>query len=119
LFYSSVENARIVTALDGWGYTLAELALMDLAVRATPPGSEGLGYSLMISVRNLALFGTDWLGSAMLDRYHLKFNDLVLANAATTLVTVPLVLLLPMVLVRRKDAELDRDGAAPRDVMHE
>jgi len=29
--------------------------------RATPAGSEGLGFSLMVSVRNLALFGTDWL----------------------------------------------------------
>jgi len=28
---------------NGFGYTLAELSLMDLAVRATPNGSEGQG----------------------------------------------------------------------------
>jgi predicted MFS family arabinose efflux permease len=119
LFYSSVANARVITAFEGWGFTLAELALMDLAVRATPAGSEGLGYSLMVSVRNLALFGTDWLGSAMLERYHLPFNALVLANSATTLMTVPLVFLLPRVLVRRKDAELWEEPAAPREAMQE
>ena len=75
-------------------------------VRATPAGSEGLGFSLMMSVRNLALFGTDWFGAKLLEQYHLSFNSLVIANAATTLITVPLVLLLPRVLVSKKDAEL-------------
>jgi hypothetical protein len=27
----------------------------------------------MISVRNLALFGTDWFGANLLDQYHLSF----------------------------------------------
>jgi len=117
LFYSSVGNARFITFFEGWGFTLAELALMDLAVRATPRGSEGLGYGLMISVRNLALFGTDWLGSVMLDHYHIKFSMLVWANAATTLITVPLVLLLPAALTRAKDAQVYGRDAAPRDQM--
>ena len=86
---------------------------MDLAVRATPVGSEGLGFSLMMSVRNLALFGTDWLGSAMIDKYHVPFNTLVLANCATTLVTVPLVLLLPRLLVQAKDDEPPEEVAVP------
>jgi predicted MFS family arabinose efflux permease len=114
LFYSSVANARLITAFEGFGYTLAELAMMDLAIRATPPGSEGLGFSLMMSVRNLALFGTDWLGSLLLDRFHLPFNDLVIANGATTAITVPLVLLLPRVLVRRRDAEIYEEAAETR-----
>jgi predicted MFS family arabinose efflux permease len=105
LFYSSAERAQFIEGLNGFGYTLAELALMDLAVRATPAGSEGLGFSLMVSVRNLALFGTDWFGSMLLDRYHFSFNSLVIANSATTLVAVPLVLLLPRLVVARKDAE--------------
>ena len=119
LYYASVLDAQLIEGFNGFGFTLAELALMDLAVRATPAGSEGLGFSLMLSVRNFALFGTDWLGSTLLETYHFKFNTLVLANAATTLVTVPLVLLLPLVLVRRRDAEVEaaelyEDGAAPR-----
>ena len=106
MFFSSVLNARIIVGVNGFTATLGEVALMDLAVRATPRGSEGLGFSLMVSVRNFALFGTDWLGSLMLDKLHLPFNDLVLANAATTAIAVPLVFVLPAVLVGRKDAEV-------------
>lgn len=106
LFYSSVFNARIIAGLDSFAGASAEVALMDLAVRATPRGSEGLGFSLMVSVRNLALFGTNWMGSAILDKYNLPFSDLVLANAATTALAVPLVFLLPAVLVRARDADL-------------
>jgi hypothetical protein len=105
LFYSSLGRAQAIEGLNGFGYTLAELALMDLAVRSTPAGSEGLGFSIMVSVRNLALFGTDWFGSNLLDQYHLSFNSLVIANSATTLIAVPLVLLLPRVIVIWKDAE--------------
>ncbi len=111
LFYTSVAAARMITGLQGFGFTLAELALMDMAVRATPPGSEGLGFSLMMSVRNLSLFGTDFLGATMLDRFHVKFGALVVSNAATTLITVPLIFLLPIALVRRKDAELYEETA--------
>ena len=106
LFYSSAGRAQAIEGLNGFGYTLAELALMDLAVRATPAGSEGLGFSLMVSVRNLALFGTDWFGSHLLDEYHFSFDSLVLANSLTTLIAVPLVFLLPRLLVIRKDAEI-------------
>ena len=105
----------MIEGFNGFGYTLAELALMDLAVRATPAGSEGLGFSLMMSVRNLALFGTDWFGSKLLDQYHVSFNSLVLANSATTLITVPLVFLLPLAIVSRKDAELYRRGACAQN----
>ena len=117
LFYSSIGRARVIEGFNGFGYTLAELALMDLAVRATPAGSEGLGFSLMMSVRNLALFGTDWFGSKLLDQYHLSFNSLVIANSATTLITVPLVFLLPLVIVSHKDAELYEEAPALRTAM--
>jgi hypothetical protein len=43
LFYGSAGRAQAIEGLNGFGYTLAELALMDLAVRATPAGSEGAG----------------------------------------------------------------------------
>src|SRR6266545_3968686 len=121
LYYSSWTRALIIDGFNGFGYTLAELALMDLAVRATPAGSEGLGFSLMMSVRNLALFGTDWFGSKLLDGFHVPwlldevhvpFNWLVIANTATTLITVPLVFLLPAIIVSRKDAEAPAEQPA-------
>jgi Major Facilitator Superfamily len=108
LFYSSIQNAQMIEGFNGFGYALAELAIMDLAIRATPLGSEGLGFSLMMSVRNVALFGTDWFGSKLIERYHWSFDSVVFANAATTCITIPLVFLLPFVLLRRRDG-------SPRD----
>jgi len=106
VFYQSVAAAQAITAIEAFSGAFAEIALMDLALRATPKGSEGLGYALMISVRNLAVFGTDWLGSAMMDTWKLSFNTLVYANSATTLIVVPLVFLLPAILVATPDAML-------------
>jgi len=105
LFYTSMGNARIIESFNGFGYTMAEVAMMDLAVRSTPKGSEGLGFSLMMSVRNLFLFGSDWAGSKLLDVYHLHFNTLVLANAATSFIVIPLVLVLPSIVTMSRDAQ--------------
>jgi Na+/melibiose symporter-like transporter len=103
LFYSSIPNAQKIEAFNGFCYAAAELSIMDLAIRATPTGSEAFGFSLLMSVRNLALFGTDWIGSAMIDRLHWSFNSVVIADAVTTAIALPLVLLLPAMLVRRRD----------------
>jgi predicted MFS family arabinose efflux permease len=105
LFYSSLGHARLIESFNGFGYTLAEVAMMDLAVRATPSGSEGLGFSLMMSVRNFTLFGSDWFGSKLLETYHIPFNTLVLANSVTSALVIPLVLILPAIIIRTKDAQ--------------
>ena len=105
LFYDSFAQAQVIEAVHGFGAALATMSLIDLSVRATPAGSEGLGYALMISINNLARLGTDWMGSTMLDRLHVPFSSLVLMNAGATLVAVPLVLLLPLALVRPREAE--------------
>ena len=104
VFYNSITAAFIIDITNGVGYTLAELAFLDLATRATPRGSESLGYSLMLSVRNLSLFGTDILGSKLMDSYGWSFNSLVYINAATTALALPLVFLLPQAILRRHDA---------------
>jgi len=115
VFYTSIPRAVALTALSGIVFTMAELAFMDLAVRSTPKGSEGMGFSLLMSVRNLCLFGTDAFGSSLLDTHTLTFNQLALANAAVTLVAAPLVLLLPRTLVRRREAEIYVEPAFPAD----
>lgn len=118
-FYNSIPAARVIDTLYGIGFTAAECALMDLAVRATPKGNEGLGYSLMLSVRNLALFGTDAFGSWLMDHYNIAFNTLISWNAITTAITLPLVLLLPYALVGKKDAEPLQEPALPRTAVQE
>lgn len=119
LLYYSVPLAFVAEACWGFGFVSAECALCDLAARATPKGSEGLGYSLMMSVRNFALYGTDMFGSALMDKYHLSFNKLILSNAATTAITIPLVLLLPLALVGKRDAEIPEDLGMPRNAVQE
>jgi len=43
LYYSTWTQAIFIESQNGFFFTLAELALLDLAARATPKGCEGLG----------------------------------------------------------------------------
>jgi len=104
LFYNSIPAAFAIEAINGSGFALAELAFLDLAARATPRGSESLGYALMISVRTFALFGTDIIGANLLDHYGWRFSGLVLVNTATSVLALPLVFLLPRTLLAQRDA---------------
>jgi len=113
LAYSSLARARVVDTIYGVGFSMAECALMALAIRATPKGSEGLGFSLMMSVRNFALFGSDIFGSWLLDKYRIPFGALVVSNSAITAIAIPFVLWLPFALVDKKDAEAAPESAAP------
>jgi predicted MFS family arabinose efflux permease len=103
LFYNSVPAALMIEATNGIGFGLAEVAFLDLSARATPRGSESLGYALMVSVRNLALFGTDIIGAHLMDDYGWSFSALVLVNAATSALALPLILLLPRTLLLQRE----------------
>jgi Na+/melibiose symporter-like transporter len=104
MFYNSIPAAFAIETINGMGFALAELAFMDMSARATPRGSESLGYSLMISVRTFALFGTDIIGANLLDHHGWHFRDLVLVNTATSLLALPLVFLLPRAILSQRDA---------------
>jgi hypothetical protein len=79
------------------------MALTDLYMRATPEGSEALGFALMVSVRNLSLFGADWLGAKAMETYHLQFSSMAIANGAVSLIALPFVFLLPGLIVDHRD----------------
>jgi MFS family permease len=102
LFYSTWTRAIFIESQNGFFFSLAELALLDLAARATPKGCEGLGYSLMLSIRNVALFGADIVGSHLAD-HGWPFARLVYLNAATTAIVLVLLPFLPIALMRSKD----------------
>jgi hypothetical protein len=51
---------------------------------------EALGFAILMAVRNLFMWGSDWLGSAMLESFHVHFSTLVFINAGTTFLAVPL-----------------------------
>ena len=103
LFYRDYVSATIITGLYEASNALAVLPLYDLAIRATPKGSEALGYSVMMSVWNLALGASDVLGSALIQHHTVTFSTLIWLNAATTVLVLFAVPLLPRVLTNRRD----------------
>jgi MFS family permease len=102
-YYDSMVQAYIIESLWGLGWAAADMALTDLYLRATPAGSEALGFALMVSVRNLSLFGADWLGAKAMETYHLQFSTLAIANGVVSFIALPLVFLLPGFIVDHAD----------------
>ncbi|HEY3780795.1 MAG TPA: MFS transporter [Fimbriimonadaceae bacterium] len=105
LYYGNYTLARIIESQNGFFGTLAEVALMDLAARATPKGCEGLGYSLILSMRNVALFGADILGSHLSDSKW-PFAWLVFLNAGTTLFVLVFLPFLPRKIMQSRDQDV-------------
>jgi hypothetical protein len=114
VWYNSFHIALFMDTANGIGYTLAELVLMDLCVRSSPIGSEGLAFALLMSVRNFTLFGADIMGAHLMDRYHFTWNTMVIANAVTSAIAIPCAFLLPRIVTRSRDAEPLPEPAAPR-----
>ncbi len=111
LFLSyTASDAYAVHAVTGALGVLSELSLMDLAVRSTPRGCEGLGFALMMSVRNFGIAMSDVIGSKLMDQAHFAFSTLVLINAATTAAVLLFVPALPRALVLRKEGERPEQG---------
>jgi len=101
--YDSSYLAVYIVAVNGLLGTFGVLPLFDLATRATPKGSEGLGFALMMSLRNFALFSADWIGSWLLQSFHWPFSWLVILNAGTTLLVLIVIPFLPASLVEKTD----------------
>lgn len=104
LFYRSATAATLVESENGLIAAFVTLALMDLAARATPRGSEALGFALMMSVLNGAQSLSDVFGSWLMDQHHVSFSNLVWLNAGTTALVLALIPLLPRALIERRDA---------------
>jgi len=104
LAYRSTVSATVVEAVNGFCATLAIMPLLDLAARATPKGSEGLGWAVLMSGANFAENYSDVFGSALQDRLHLNFGSLVWTSAAVRLLPLLVVPFLPARLGSRADA---------------
>ena len=111
-FYNSIQDAYVIESLWGLGWAAADMALSDLYMRSAPRGSEALGFSLMVSVRNLSLFGADWLGANLMDTYHLQFGTMALANGLISMIALTFVFLLSGRIVDRMAAPADATVAA-------
>lgn len=104
VFYGRT-TALPIDAISALVGVIAEVAMMDLAVRATPKGCEALGFALMMSVRNFALTVNDILGSWLIDHHGWEFKKLVVVNAGTTAIVLLLIPLLPRVLMSRREGQ--------------
>jgi hypothetical protein len=89
----------------GFGSTLAQLAALDLATRASPRGVEAMGYALMVSAYNISLNLSDVTGSWLWGHLHRHFAPLVAVNAGTTLLVLLVVPFLPSVLVGSREGD--------------
>jgi Na+/melibiose symporter-like transporter len=107
LGYHDHLSAGLIHAVAGVTGTLAMLPIYDLAARATPRGSEALGYALMMSVWNLTNAFSNVTGSWIYTTFHWSFIQLVWLNAGTTLLVLLAVPLMPKVLMNRKDGAQD------------
>ena len=106
LGYNDRNSALIIEAVYCFALSLAQLPLYDLAARATPKGSEAVGYSIIMSVWNWGLFFSDLLGSALYEKYHMTFKNLVWVNAGTTALVLFAIPLLPRLLLDQKETEV-------------
>jgi MFS family permease len=102
--YNSLLVAWAIDFQNGLFFGFAEVALMALAARATPAGCEGLGYSLMMSVRNISLFGADKLGAYYSDTYHVSWTTMVIVNAATTAIVLVILSFMPRAIMSSRDS---------------
>lgn len=112
-FYDSMQSAYVIESLWGLGWAAADMALTDLYMRSAPKGSEALGFSLMVSVRNLSLFGADWLGANLMDTYHLQFSTMAIANGLISLIALPFVFLLSGRIVGHTDSAAEAAAIPP------
>jgi MFS family permease len=103
LWFTNYLNAAIISAVSGFFGTLALIALMDMAARATPSGSGSFGYALMMSVYNIAIMLSDIAGSWLFDHTGYNFHLLVWVNAGTTALMLLVIPFLPSVLMNRRD----------------
>ncbi len=104
LRYDSATSAALIDGAAGLVGTLATLPLYDLAARATPPGIESFGFSLMMSIRNVALFAiSDPLGSYLYSQHHVGFKQLVWLNAGSSAAVLLFVPVLPAALLASRE----------------
>ncbi len=114
LGYRTATAALFIEASAGFVSTLAVLPLWDRSGRATPPGNEAMGYSLMMGVMNLTANLSNVSGSWLYEHLHWNIRDLVWLNAGTTALVLLVVPLLPPVLMNRRDGDsstTDRAGS--------
>jgi Na+/melibiose symporter-like transporter len=106
LNYRSEQTAVFIAALSGMTATFAMLPVYDIAARATPKGSEAIGYALMMSMWNLTNALSDVTGSFIFEKLNRNITPLIWIDALSTLVVIVAVPFMPKALSTREDGAL-------------
>ena len=110
LGYHSHGAALVIEPMNLFLSAAVQIALMDLAARATPRGSEALCYSLLMSAFNLASAVSDLFGSWLYDKQHLPLSDLIWISAITSALPLLALPLIPRALLARPDGLVEGTG---------
>ncbi len=102
LGYRSPQSALVITVFSGMSMTFAMLPVYDIALRATPKGSEAIGYAVMMSMWNLTNALSDLTGSLLFDFLRRNLTPLIWIDAATTLLVLAAVPFMPRALSTRE-----------------
>lgn len=108
LGYHSHRAAIGIEAANSFLSVAIEIALMDLAARATPRGSEALCYSLLMSALNLGGSVSDVFGSWLYERQHVPLPDLIWINAVTSALPLLALRLIPPALTAQPDRAVNQ-----------
>jgi predicted MFS family arabinose efflux permease len=117
LALQSETSAVIIIAIYGLGLTLADVASLDLAARATHKGSEATGYAVMIGAWNIGIAVSDLTGSYLYDRAGFSFDWLVWLNAGTTALVLIAIPFLPRRLVEGREGQSRPDERSAQDAL--
>ena len=108
LGYHSHRAAIGIEAANSFLSVAIEIALMDLAARATPRGSEALCYSLLMSALNLGGSASNVFGSWLYDKQHVPLPDLIWINAVTSALPLLALRLIPPALTAQPDRAVNQ-----------
>ena len=88
-------------------FSIGNYAISDLFMRSYPKGLEGAGSMLLGSIGGATVAASDILGSYLYERG--GFGLAMLVSTLATLVTLPLILLVPRHLISTRDGEPNSD----------
>ena len=95
VFYTSYQAAVAIEALSGFLTTIGVLALMEIAVWATPREAAATGFSLLMSAWNLGDGAGNILTARLIEDFHVSFFVVIGFYTAATVVFLAAIWLLP------------------------
>jgi predicted MFS family arabinose efflux permease len=118
LFIHSTATALWLSFLVGLASGFAFTTFWDLAMRSSPPGLQGTLMMMVAGMYELAYRGGDWVGAGIYASSAAHgFLYCVVAGTLTSLLMVPLLLLIPRHLIATADGE--RNPAVEAEVLAE